>query len=111
MFYLIGDQVHLLLGTLSGLVVAGSWLLTDAVSESFLVSAQLGGFLAMMAENGSPFRFGMPVQLGQVGLDRAGAVVSHDRAPARGQQRYSGIRNDCPTEMRSGSPTTPRLAW
>jgi hypothetical protein len=33
-------------------------LLTDAVSQSFLVSAQLGGFLAMMAENGSPFQFG-----------------------------------------------------
>ncbi len=44
--------------TLSGLAAAGSWLLTDAVSESFLVSAQRGGFLAMMAANGSPFQFG-----------------------------------------------------
>jgi methyltransferase (TIGR00027 family) len=56
--YLTADQVHQLLGTLSGLAVPGSWLLTDAASQSFLTSEQLGGFLAMMAENGSPFRFG-----------------------------------------------------
>ncbi len=67
--YLTGDQVRHLLGTLSGLAVAGSWLLTDAVSESFLVSAQLGGFLAMMAANGSPFQFGTD--------DPAGLMAAH----------------------------------
>lgn len=68
--YLTGDQVHHLLGALSGLAVAGSWLLTDAVSQSFLVSAQLGGFLAMMAENGSPFQFGTD--------DPRGLLAAHD---------------------------------
>ncbi len=66
--YLTGDQVHHLLGTLSELAVAGSWLLADAVSGSFLTSPQLAGFLAMMAANGSPFRFGTDDPEGLVGV-------------------------------------------
>lgn len=56
--YLTGKQVDHLLGTLGGLAVAGSWLLTDAISHTFLTAPQLAGFRAMMAENGSPFQFG-----------------------------------------------------
>ncbi len=56
--YLTDAQAHHVLGTLSGLAVAGSWLLTDLVSHSFFTSPQLAGFLAMMAANGSPWHFG-----------------------------------------------------
>ena len=56
--YLTNDQVHRVLGTLSRLAVTGSWLLTDVVGHSFLTSPHVAAFLAMMAANGSPFRFG-----------------------------------------------------
>ncbi|MGH3426092.1 MAG: class I SAM-dependent methyltransferase, partial [Mycobacteriales bacterium] len=56
--YLTDDQVHRVLGMLSELAVTGSWLLTDVVGHSFLTSPHVAGFLAMMAANGSPFRFG-----------------------------------------------------
>ncbi|MGH3963380.1 MAG: SAM-dependent methyltransferase [Pseudonocardiaceae bacterium] len=56
--YLTDDQVHHLLGTLSELAVAGSWLLADVIGHSFLTSPRLAGFRAMMVANGSPFRFG-----------------------------------------------------
>ncbi len=51
-------QAHHLLGTLSELAAAGSWLLTDIVGDSFLRSRYVADFLAMMAANGSPWRFG-----------------------------------------------------
>lgn len=56
--YLTDGQVQHLLGTLSELAVAGSWLLADVIGRSLLTSPRLAGFRAMMAANGSPFRFG-----------------------------------------------------
>lgn len=58
LYYLAETQVHHLLGTLSELTVLGSWLLADIVGQSFLISPHMTGFLAMMAANGSPWRFG-----------------------------------------------------
>ncbi|MGH3696151.1 MAG: SAM-dependent methyltransferase [Pseudonocardiaceae bacterium] len=58
LFYVTEAQVHQVLGTLSELAVAGSWLLTDIVGTSFLRSPYVADFLAMMAANGSPWRFG-----------------------------------------------------
>lgn len=65
--YLIEAQVHHVLGTLSELAAAGSWLLTDFIGHSFLTSPQLAGFLAMMAANGSPFHFGTDDPEGLIG--------------------------------------------
>ncbi|HWR48767.1 MAG TPA: SAM-dependent methyltransferase, partial [Pseudonocardiaceae bacterium] len=56
--YLTDAQVHHVLATLSELAVTGSWLLTDVIGHSSLTLPQLASFLALMAENGSPFRFG-----------------------------------------------------
>lgn len=65
--YLTDAQVQHVLGTLTGLAVAGSWLVADIVGRSFLTSPQLAGFLAMMAENGSPFHFGTDDPEGLIG--------------------------------------------
>ncbi|MGH3920205.1 MAG: SAM-dependent methyltransferase [Pseudonocardiaceae bacterium] len=66
--YLTDDQVHHLLGTLSELAVAGSWLLADVIGHSFLTSPRLAGFRAMMAASGSPFRFGTDDPEGLMGM-------------------------------------------
>jgi methyltransferase (TIGR00027 family) len=52
--YLDDAQVHQLLGMLSKLAAAGSWLLVDVMSTAFLTSPQLASFLTMMAKHGSP---------------------------------------------------------
>lgn len=58
LFYVTEVQAHHVLGTLSELAAPGSWLLTDIVGDSFLRSRYVADFLAMMAANGSPWRFG-----------------------------------------------------
>jgi methyltransferase (TIGR00027 family) len=58
LYYLTETEVHHLLATLSELAAPGSWLLADVVGQSFLTSPYMAGFLATMAENGSPWRFG-----------------------------------------------------
>jgi methyltransferase (TIGR00027 family) len=54
--YLDDAQVNHLLGMLSKLSAAGSWLLADVMSTAFLSSPQLENFLAMLAKHGSPLQ-------------------------------------------------------